>query len=218
MFNNCDSYTNGERKFYDSIRSTINTVFDVGSRYDSEFTDFTGTVHYFDPVDEYIEILKQKLNKNNKSYFNSFGLSNINDMIFYYPKYQSFYDRIATCKNSDDPNKKQLIVKKGIDYVNENNIDHIDLLKIDTEGHELDVLKGFEDFLQNVSIIQFEYGGTYIDSGTKLIDVINHLKPWFTNFYYLSQDGNQLIQDFYDHYNYCNIVCFNNTKSYLKQF
>ena len=57
-----------------------------------------------------------------------------------------------------------------------NNIKNIDFLKIDTEGYELNVLKGFEDFLENIKIVQFEYGGTFLDNNTKLIDVINYLK------------------------------------------
>ncbi len=36
-------------------------IFDVGCRSDSDYIDFTGEVHYFDPVNEFIENLKIKL-------------------------------------------------------------------------------------------------------------------------------------------------------------
>ena len=39
------------------------------------------------------------------------------------------------------------------DYINDKNIKYIDLLKIDTQGYELEVLGGMEDCLSNVSII-----------------------------------------------------------------
>lgn len=39
------------------------------------------------------------------------------------------------------------------DYVSERDVENIDLLKIDTQGYELEVLRGLEDYLSNVSII-----------------------------------------------------------------
>ena len=72
------------------------------------------------------------------------------------------------------------------------------------------VLQGFEDFLENIKIIQFEYGGTFLDNDTKLIDIITYLKQnGFYKFSYLTNNGTQLITDFKDHYQYCNIVCVN---------
>lgn len=41
---------------------------------------------------------------------------------------------------------------------------HIDLLKIDIEGHEIDALRGLGEAIHHVSVIQFEFGGTCIDS------------------------------------------------------
>ena len=48
-------------------------------------------------------------------------------------------------------------------------INHIDLLKIDVEGGEMDVLLGFKSYLKNkqISLIQFEYG--YINITTKVL-------------------------------------------------
>jgi len=42
----------------------------------------------------------------------------------------------------------------------------IDYVKIDVEGHELDVLEGFGSIIDNVRIIQFEFGGANIDTRT----------------------------------------------------
>lgn len=42
----------------------------------------------------------------------------------------------------------------------------IDLVKIDVEGHELPVLRGFGDALFVTKVIQFEFGGTCIDTRT----------------------------------------------------
>jgi len=52
------------------------------------------------------------------------------------------------------------------DYVANNNISRIDLLKMDVEGHELDVLNGAINSLKNniIGCIQFEFGGANIDT------------------------------------------------------
>ena len=216
MFNNCNSKQNGEYKFFIDIKDKINHIFDVGSNSDSEFIEFTGEVHYFDPVNEFIEKLKTKENMNKASYFNNFGLGEDNKELYYYPKYQSFYDRINSCSVSDNSNKIILHIKKGKDYVISNNIKNIDFLKIDTEGYELNVLQGFEDYLEIVKIIQFEYGGTFLDTNTKLIDVINYLEQkGFYKFSYLTNYGTKLITDFTDHYQYCNIVCINKNSNFV---
>jgi FkbM family methyltransferase len=52
-------------------------------------------------------------------------------------------------------------------------IDHIDLLKIDVEGHELDVLAGGAEMLRKkaVRLVTFEFGGCNIDTRTFVQDV-----------------------------------------------
>lgn len=106
-------------------------------------------------------------------------------------------------------------------------------MKIDTEGSEFDIIKGFSNFLNYIKIIQFEYGGTYLSNNVKLNDIINYLKKYnFNRFSYLSPSGPIPIENFDpidvhpcahkiskivrikndiipDHYNLCNIVCFN---------
>ena len=46
----------------------------------------------------------------------------------------------------------------------------IDYVKIDVEGHELNVLEGFGDLIKNIGIIQFEFGGANIDTRTYFQD------------------------------------------------
>ena len=209
-FNNCNSMTNGEYDLLNRIKSHIKLIFDVGCEADSEMLIFEGECHYFDPVKDFIDKLSSQENKNKLSYFNPFGLGEEEKNLWYYPKYQSFLDRVKSCKISDDKNKLLLKIKKAEDYIVEHNIEHIDFLKIDTEGFELSVLKGFSKYLHRVHLIQFEYGGTYIDNGIKLIEVKNYLESFgFNRFSYLVQNGTIPITNFDDHYHYCNIICIN---------
>lgn len=59
------------------------------------------------------------------------------------------------------------------DYCRENNISHINFMKIDVEGHELAVVQGAEDMLkqQAIDCLQFEYGGCWIDSMILFMDI-----------------------------------------------
>ncbi len=51
-------------------------------------------------------------------------------------------------------------------------VEHIDFLKMDVEGHEIGVLSGAAGLLGRgaIDVVQFEYGGTNIDSRTFLKD------------------------------------------------
>jgi len=41
-----------------------------------------------------------------------------------------------------------------------------DLIKLDVEGHEMDVLQGAKEILRKVSLVTFEFGGCNIDTRT----------------------------------------------------
>lgn len=58
------------------------------------------------------------------------------------------------------------------EYCTLNHISHIHLLKIDVEGHELDVLNGGLDMLKSkaIDMITFEFGGCNIDTRTYFQD------------------------------------------------
>ena len=61
-------------------------------------------------------------------------------------------------------------------------IGRIHLLKIDTEGAELSVLRGARRLLDRgaIRLIQFEYGGTAIDAHVYLRDFVAELQPAYT--------------------------------------
>lgn len=69
-------------------------------------------------------------------------------------------------------------------YCKMHNIEHIHLLKLDVEGHELDVLNGALGlFAKNaIDIVTFEFGGCNIDT-----------KTYFQDFWYFFKDKNMSI-------------------------
>jgi len=82
----------------------------------------------------------------------------------------SFYKRQGT--NIKGEGIELVRVIRGDSFCQVRNIRRIGLLKIDTEGHEMAVLRGFEEMLSKraVDLIQFEYGGCWIDARIYLKD------------------------------------------------
>ena len=76
-------------------------------------------------------------------------------------------------------------------FCKQHKINHIDFLKIDTEGSELNVLKGAHTMLKNhnINVIQFEYGGTYPDANITLEQVYNFLAELEYDIYRIVNDG-----------------------------
>jgi FkbM family methyltransferase len=66
------------------------------------------------------------------------------------------------------------------DYCRTSDIDHVSLLKIDAEGHDIEVIKGATRMLkqQNIEVLQFEYNQRWIFNSAFLRDVFNILSPW----------------------------------------
>lgn len=62
-------------------------------------------------------------------------------------------------------------------------LDSVDFVKIDTEGYEMRVLRGMEQALKarRISLIQFEYGGTWLDAG----ETLSKANAWFKSHGYL---------------------------------
>lgn len=70
------------------------------------------------------------------------------------------------------------------DYCRERDVEKIHLLKIDVEGHELDVLSGAATMMKDkaIGMISFEFGGCNIDT-----------RSFFQDFYYLFKDFDMSI-------------------------
>jgi FkbM family methyltransferase len=162
----------------------LTRIFDVGANI-GEWTKMVqqtqpdADIHCFEPVPEVYHRLTTAVHGPNVM-TNPFGLSSecqIIDMLF-----DRDNDRLTTpCLElqRELPQLRRLIMLSGAEYCSTREIEHIDFLKIDTEGHEFKVIKGFEEMLKTnpIPIIQFEYGFANVLTKDLLIDFYKFLKP-----------------------------------------
>jgi FkbM family methyltransferase len=90
-------------------------------------------------------------------------------------------------------------------------IDRIHVLKIDTEGHEMEVLSGASRMLEQgrIDTIQFEFGETFLGTGYYFRDAFDLLSPHYT-IYRILRSGLSKVSD-YTHdleiYKLTNFLC-----------
>ena len=81
-------------------------------------------------------------------------LNDINENSNYYRKKKFF---LGIKKNEKMFIERSILIEKGTDIIKKFNINKIDLLKIDTEGYEFKVIKGFGKNINKIDLILFEH-------------------------------------------------------------
>ena len=178
-------------KLKDSLRSKEELcVFDVGANKGqflalahSCLADRRFRIHSFEPSRETYQLLCENAGKYNDAVLNNCGLGRE------LGERELFYDAVGsglaslTKRNLDHAGiKMELSEKVKIltidDYCNGKQIEQIDLLKIDVEGHELDVLAGGKGMFSKsaIGMVTFEFGGCNIDTRTFLQDYFAFFK------------------------------------------
>ena len=162
-------YENGEIEFLDAILKMKNSIifFDVGSHLGTytqmvldRFKSYEG--HLFEISEITFKKCQKLYGSDLRLAINNSALSDEIGEV----EYRHFHDdptRDGISGVGIDPGFDFELLKSpsltGDHYCEEFGINHIDLLKIDAEGYDLNVLKGFGRMLSNgeIDIIQFEY-------------------------------------------------------------
>ena len=172
--------TSGEEKVFELITSATPVLFDVGGHIGEYSKVFLkrfpkGTSVLFEPSAAHMEMAKQALPKRVR--FFSVALSAHEGVGTLYKDRQISGLASLTKRNLDfrdlHLNIAEKVILRTLDSVmHEIEVDRIDLLKIDVEGHGLDVLNGAEKTIAEgrIGMVQFEFGGCNLDTRTTMAD------------------------------------------------
>ncbi len=181
-----DFKNHGEYQLLENITGHLNVIFDVGCNI-GEWSRMARSLHPSALIHmfEIAPITFQKLLRNNVidegMIPNSFGLSSKTQEIPI--RYVPENDRVTTAvlkMHHENSHIKTGVVVNPMTYMKNYNCETIDFLKLDTEGHEFDVLQGFTPILEqgNIKIIMFEYGYANIPNKHLLMDYYQLLEPF----------------------------------------
>jgi FkbM family methyltransferase len=132
----------------------------------------TATVHCFEPAPATIEELTARFEGVPGVVVRPFGLSDRSGPVTFTVPQTSVVASIHPLPWGGEREVMRVEVRTGSCYVTAERIERVGFLKVDTEGHDLAVLRGFGDFLRGdrVGVIQFEYGRMCIPARVLLGD------------------------------------------------
>ena len=150
--NNCDMATNGEPRILRTYMPRCRVVFDVGANI-SDWTRMALTinslldVHCFEPSKDTFQVLNQLQASFPSVRCNNIGLGSAagEAQIFVFAPgsvLNSLYRRIGINSADHQTVRETVQIDTFDNYCHENNIDVVDFVKVDVEGHELEVFNG----------------------------------------------------------------------------
>lgn len=169
-------------------RKEVKLIIDIGGnkgRYTEELLQYfpDSKIIIFEPAKSNIEIIKKKFIKNKNISIQPFAISkDASEATLFSDEDGSGLASLTKRRLGHfgiEFDHQEIITKIRFEdfWINELNRQHIQLCKIDIEGHELDALNGFGEALEHIDLIQFEFGGCNIDTRT-----------FFQDFWYFFQE------------------------------
>jgi FkbM family methyltransferase len=181
--------------FVNNRKETPICIFDVGANI-GQFASIAKTVlkgnpssiHCFEPGRYAFEQLKANIKDDKRFHLNNIAMGkSVETSTLYYDEagsgLASMTKRNLEHFGIDFGLSEPILVDTVDNYCERVRIDKIDLLKMDVEGHELDVLSGAAKLLEERRIysILFEFGGCNIDTRSFLQDYFYFFKKYDNN-------------------------------------
>ena len=193
------------------------TIFDVGAHRGESVERFkklfpSAEFHVFEPDTDNYSFLTQKFSCLENKFLNNVGVSSRTGKLLFYRNLKSSTSSFHPI-NTHSKWAKMRSESRGIEpdqftatsydvpiinldrYVKENKVSRINLLKIDTQGHEDEVLKGARKSLEQgkIDIIETELivGDPYLKN-LQFYDIEDIVKPYGYTFYGIDNQGTLL--------------------------
>lgn len=235
-YNNCNIKKNGETvfiknmfKFFSKNKNKKLLMFDIGANvgdYTQSLIEFGNNnnlqtlIYSFEPTKSCLEILNNKFNNNPQiKLFPQAVSEKQEETKIYYDMDKSHLASLYKREldyYSISMDKSEVISTVRLDTIIEKeNIEHINFIKIDTEGNELSVLKSLGKYLNPhfIDFIQLEYGGTYLDAKISLREVYELLEKSGFNVAKIMPKGIELssYEPWMDNFQFVNYVAISQT-------
>jgi FkbM family methyltransferase len=203
-------------RFYSSeFNLSVETMFDVGANIGQTSKELRGffpnaKIHAFEPIASTFEILKNNMAGIKENIvLNNFALGPEAKEIIIELSDNSLTNSLLreVTDNSQTKLTQTIKVINGDNYCELNDISSIYLLKTDTEGYDLDVLKGFEKMLANNSI-RFILSEVTLDESDSAHTQFNELNRYLIEYGYKVSNFYDSIyyQGFSPNLYYCNCL------------
>ena len=218
----CESINDEVKCCLSLLGKEPNYLIDIGA-HRGEYTNCIFTkfpkvnAYLFEPSKYNYELLKKKYKGKKNIIIENFALSNIAKKSILYSSEPGVGWASLSNLNYDHVGIKmepaeEIFQKRFDEYWKEINI-HIDYMKIDVEGNELDVLLGIGEFIKNISLIQFEFGPANLQTKTCFLDFWKFFNDKSFSLYRITPKGPQNIkkyQEMDEYFRVTNFIAINN--------
>lgn len=203
------STVSGEKNFIKSITSRFKApvILDVGGNegdYAALCKSFAGDakIYSFEPHPKTYERLSARAKKLDFQVINA-AVSNVHEQVILYDiagregtSHASLYSNAVSDLRSSEVVEFKVPAIPLDDYLSKNGIGHVNLLKIDAEGHELKILHGVINHIRDnkIDVIHFEFNEMNIISKTFMKDFYELLSNYL--FYRLLPNGLLSLGDY----------------------